>query len=931
MAKLPTYRDLGGLQSGRSGRQIASHDTSAVGRGMQRAGQSMSQAGNSVARGAKALGAGLQAIGEGAETYNAQVDSNQKKADRFEYQRKFLEFSSNEQKLFDEAKKSVEPGAVGFEQQYQQGYKERAYSFFKTLPEDLKPSYDSKLFGVEDRLTKSARSFESAESRRYYTDEVNDGLTKISNDLFANPGNYDQNLAEGKEFIDNIPDDRLSKIEKDQLRDQWEQKAQLAALNGVSPEERIRLLGGDQSSSEGAPTTGDAQKMTRGIKGDIRSTITDAAVKYGVDPHSMLVIAKLESGGDPSVKNKRSSAGGLFQFIDDTAKVYNLQDRYDPVQASDAAARLARDNAVVLRKVLGREPTTGELYLAHQQGAGGAAKMLSNPNAMAVDVVGADAVRLNGGHAGMTAGEFAGLWLKKAGDTNVPDGTFGKFDPSKADPRFQNLDYSVASKMISDSQIEIGKSQRAEAAAAADMARAAAAEAKEAAIQAKDDYNLAIELEKPVTIEEILADDRIDNGDKAVLIGKLKEANSKALDLQEAMARANGDGLYNGLDTDDKKSANLAFDEMTKGTDDPNYFRLYGEAFSAKGVVPKGYTDRIQFGAQSTNPENVAMAASMASRLVDSYPQAVSTSMSKKDREAIQDLAVTHDFMKHKMGLSDEEIGQRLIERNDPEKMRQREQLMKSDLVKDHIKDITPDYVADQISVGSGRVFDYQLGTDPAASVVITNEWKNMFEENLASTGSIEEATELTNSQFSRSYGPSPLSQAGEDVITYLPATIAYPPTPDGSHNYLQEQALEALAGEGINASNVYFEHAIDDGVNLTEMGHRKGLAPEYQLYYDDENGNRQAFPFPFYADPAIPAAKQKLKAALETQANVRSAREANSRSRAQETQRQMEIETGKPAKSVFQEMDDAVTEFENLGAPEGNNESLPSSGGSAF
>lgn len=156
--------------------------------------------------------------------------------------------------------------------------------------------------------------------------------------------------------------------------------------------------------------------MALTIAPDIASIITGAAQRYGVDPQLMMAVAQIESGGNPRAKNPNSSAGGLFQFIDSTAKGYGLADRYDPAQAADAAARLTRDNSAHLSRVLGREPTAAELYLAHQQGAGGAASILANPSAPAASVVGADAVRLNGGTDGMTAGDFAGIWGRKIAD-----------------------------------------------------------------------------------------------------------------------------------------------------------------------------------------------------------------------------------------------------------------------------------------------------------------------------------------------------------------------------------------------------------------------------------------------------------------------------------------------------------------------------------
>lgn len=148
-------------------------------------------------------------------------------------------------------------------------------------------------------------------------------------------------------------------------------------------------------------------------RADLERIVAENARRYGLDPRTMSRIAEIESSFRPNAKNPTSSAGGLFQFIDSTAKSYGLTNRYDPATAADAASRLARDNAAILRKRLGRDPLPGELYLAHQQGAGGAAKLLANPNARAVDVVGAKAVRLNGGSADMTAGQFADLWIGK--------------------------------------------------------------------------------------------------------------------------------------------------------------------------------------------------------------------------------------------------------------------------------------------------------------------------------------------------------------------------------------------------------------------------------------------------------------------------------------------------------------------------------------
>jgi len=135
---------------------------------------------------------------------------------------------------------------------------------------------------------------------------------------------------------------------------------------------------------------------------------------HGIDPLYLSVTAQLESGGDPNAQNPNSSAGGLFQQLDQNALDFGVINRFDPRQSTEGAAKFARDNTRQLAAVLGRAPTIGELYLAHQQGGGGASALLNNPNALAVDIVGVEAVELNGGTLDMTAQEFANLWIDKA-------------------------------------------------------------------------------------------------------------------------------------------------------------------------------------------------------------------------------------------------------------------------------------------------------------------------------------------------------------------------------------------------------------------------------------------------------------------------------------------------------------------------------------
>lgn len=119
-------------------------------------------------------------------------------------------------------------------------------------------------------------------------------------------------------------------------------------------------------------------------------------IQSQVQPNDLMSrIAHAESSGNPNAKNPNSSASGLFQFTNGTwasaiAKWgkelgYTLKDKNDPAAQTAVMQKLVEDNAKVLSKATGREPTDADIYAAHVLGAGGAAKLLkSDPNRQAL-------------------------------------------------------------------------------------------------------------------------------------------------------------------------------------------------------------------------------------------------------------------------------------------------------------------------------------------------------------------------------------------------------------------------------------------------------------------------------------------------------------------------------------------------------------------
>ncbi|WP_283772518.1 transglycosylase SLT domain-containing protein [Bartonella bilalgolemii] len=138
----------------------------------------------------------------------------------------------------------------------------------------------------------------------------------------------------------------------------------------------------------------------------VKHAISQAAQKYGLPESFLQRVAMIESNGNPTAQNKNSSAGGLYQFLDSTAEQYRLKNKFDPFEATDAMARLTKDNTRYLQTALGRVPSEAELYLAHQQGPAGAARLIKNPMLPASQLLGQQAVTLNGGQMKNTASDF---------------------------------------------------------------------------------------------------------------------------------------------------------------------------------------------------------------------------------------------------------------------------------------------------------------------------------------------------------------------------------------------------------------------------------------------------------------------------------------------------------------------------------------------
>ena len=143
----------------------------------------------------------------------------------------------------------------------------------------------------------------------------------------------------------------------------------------------------------------------------VAGAIRDAARSTGASFEYLLTAARMESNLNPAALATTSSARGLYQFIDQTwlatlknagpthgygqyadASTLNGDGRFevadpnqhaaimrlrnDPAASATMAGAFTKTNAAQLTTALGRQPSEGELYIAHFLGPDGAAKLI---------------------------------------------------------------------------------------------------------------------------------------------------------------------------------------------------------------------------------------------------------------------------------------------------------------------------------------------------------------------------------------------------------------------------------------------------------------------------------------------------------------------------------------------------------------------------
>ncbi len=807
-------------------------------------------------------GEGLRQLGNGIvqASYNLADLAEATKRDMQDRSGLYLEtrltkFRAEEEQRYLEARDQTTESAIGFTRSYLEGYQQRADEFIKQnfggVDERQNQRGRQALLGLGNSLYSKANSYETKAKLAFYDREVNSGLDTIRTQIRNNAAPYDELKAQGLAIIDSMPN--VAEAWKAERRAMWASDAKESQWQWAWNENPAKAIADIRGGREGYYSS----------------------------------IRAAESGGNDAAKNPNSSATGRYQFTSGTwdqlrqkhpEAGLTANGRTDPAQQEIAIRLFTEENAGMLEGA-GIPATNGNLYAAHFLGAGGAKQVLSaSDDAMVSDIVSPAVIKANPFLRGKSVADFKAWASKKAGQP----------------VDYSDIPYDRREQLANWGQAQYDKQQTQQRTQTADM------------------YRLMIATEpENVSQDIILKDNILNDGDKASLINTLNAKNKEAAAANAIISSlaANGSANVNPFDAEQRKAADSAYAKLIGGaqTDDERE-AVTRDFVSRTGYVPKQTLSDLRNRLISASAQDVASAAEASYMLAKGAPQALRGAANSED---LIKAASAYDFYANDMGLSPEQIGRKIQDMNDPEKLAQREAILKSDAVKERLKQIDSAFVADQLSVGTGRIFDLSLGVNEVSGAVMAQDYRKILEESLIdSNGDFELATRVATDKFAQTHGPSPLSQAGKDVITYLPATRTYPAMPDGTHDYLVSQALDALSAEGIVADKVYFEHAEKNGMSVTEQAFKAGGPVPYQIYYE-QDGKVEAYPFAFVGDYQGALAGFKGDEARKRSIGIETSQEASDRARKQEANRQNVIDTFGRGGSALGEMEQAAEDFE--------------------
>jgi hypothetical protein len=824
MPRLPDAMDMPQLPSARSGRGVATFDTTAIGRGQEALGRS-------VASGAEAEGAALQQLGNAG----------------FKAGRSAILYDQHEREKVDELNeaKARSSWLVNKTQLDEQRDRETDQEKLKAYPDSYKAAADNaaavigdprkqELFkltlepqvavaqkGVGERVFGLQRDLSKADAQ-VQLDQLQDaGLRAKDEATRAEVVRSGQALISRLENAGYMtPDEAVLQRKK------WAEGYATKAISALPAADRLGVLRGPPTDREGV--------LDR-FKANENATKNTAA------------------------QNPDSSAMGDFQFIKGTwaqmiAKYKpelaqgrkaeelvgdrNIQAmRADPKLSRELAGKLMDENAAALKSA-GVEATPGNLYLAHFLGSGEAVKVLkSDPGAPVSSLVSPKAVESNRSVLeGRTAGTVAAWANRKMGGASPELASLSGFIPENT---------KIAMREVAENEI-IKDTAQSQAAMVRDSA--ALGETFERQIIDGASGKAPLIARSAIETEPGLQDTHRNTLLRQYDAAKAHLTKSTADITGFNTALATPGFTWNPIDKDHKDFAEAGF--LARGGGLPAAQSVVNDT----GIVPPSAAKALRGALVSTDPTKVANAATVASNLLVKNPQIFAGVDGGSD---LEDAGTKMSHYVERFGMTAEEAGKKIIEENSPE--------FKQKLAKIKAEDVN-EILKKQVTVNDMRsAFDTswwpgspQVEFTPQDRQSAYSDYTDLFKDNYMRTGDVSLSKTLAANQMKKVWGVSQVS--GSDVIMRFPPekqpAMAGVPDPAGHIAMQATEAIKSVAGEDVSRNKIILKPLAG---GQTARAYMAGEPAPYALSWFDKNGTLQMLDprKAFVADPGV--AKDKL------------------------------------------------------------------------
>jgi hypothetical protein len=768
------------------------------------------------------VGQALEQGGNRLQQLTERFEERRSQQERFSAFIGFDEFGAKLATEAETAKRTMEPGAIGFHEQLLKTYDERSKEWLGTIPAPQRPEFEARIRAKRESFGQTAAKMEVEESTRFQVGNIKSRLDVVKGSILqAGPDAVEPFAKDMDELLDATTLSPILKAEaKKQIRVDL-QEAGFRALASRDPQAAQNVAAG---WGLGAATASQRER-------DAVSFFTGK----GLSPVAATAfVGRLshESGGmnttarNPADGRDGSDSIGLGQWNAERAAGLKAFAAERGKPATDFNTQL--------------EFAWSELSTKERKALEGlqAARTPEEAARAALDYERPKGWKPDGSHRNEDVAGYSDQ-MRRTRSLLASQNPDARFDALPADRRLV---------LAGAADLELRKQTSEQATA-------------EAQIYSKRFNDLQIGIIDNKATHADVAQARQDGwlkdaGDITRLTNAIDQRD-KDTDLTRAAMSAiqTPDFVWSPFDTSHKKMAERAFEGLGANS------AALETVLNKTGIVPQTAIAAMRGHLISNDVRRVESTLQAAANMIAGRPTIFTGVEGGKD---ISGAALAFRHYIDDRGMSAGEATKKIMEEQTPEYERNIKAKIKSEdvnaIVKKELKIGDIEHSFDQVPWIPGT--DPKVGFSPEMRTRAMGDYEEIFREHYVKNGDIEKSKSLAQAAMRSTWGVTSVN-GSKVVMKYPPERSPIYAGIENVSGFVAAQAVAAikdLNGVDVDRSRLRLDEARD-----TADRFRRGASPTYVLSYVDNNGLVQTIPKQFYANPSQMRDEQTAKRAAES------------------------------------------------------------------